>query len=141
MSADDSSPPDDLVTARSLIGELTRTVHQQNQLSAKLQHQLEQLLRQRFGKKSEAFESGQLLLFALDVVEAPAPGPAPESDATPAPATSRKVVASRCRQACLASGSSTTSPRKTGRAPNVGSNAARSARRPASNSSTSPPAS
>jgi len=87
MSADDPPLPDDLATARSMIGELTRTVHQQNQLIAKLQHQLEQMLRQKFGKKGEAADSAQLLLFAPDVVEPPAPGPTP--DAKSAPATPR----------------------------------------------------
>jgi transposase len=87
MSADDSSLPDDLATAHSLIGELTRTVHHQNQLIAKLHHQLEQLLRQKFGRKGEAADPAQLLLFAADIVEPPAPGPA--SDAKPAPPNPR----------------------------------------------------
>ncbi len=89
MSTDDQSLPDDLATAHSLIGEMTRTLHHQNQLIAKLQHQLEQLLRQKFGKKGEAVDPAQLLLFAPEVIEAPAPGPNPDADAKPTPPTPR----------------------------------------------------
>jgi transposase len=87
MTADDPSLPDDLATARSLIIELTRTVHLQNQLIAKLQHQLDQLLRRMHGKKGEGADPAQLLLFAPEVAEPPAPGPTP--DAKPTPPTPR----------------------------------------------------
>jgi transposase len=42
------SLPDDLETAHQLIRELLQTLSQQIHLNAKLQHQLEQLLRQRY---------------------------------------------------------------------------------------------
>ncbi len=57
--------PDDLETAHRLIRELLETLSQQLHLNAKLQHQLEQLLRHRYGRKSERVE------------------PAPESEAPP----------------------------------------------------------
>lgn len=89
MRPDDPPLPDDLATAHLQLREQAETLRRQGLLIARLQHQLEQLLRQRYGKKGEAADAGQLLLFAPDVVEAPAPGPAPESEAMPAPATPR----------------------------------------------------
>jgi hypothetical protein len=73
--------PDDLETAHQLIRELLETLGQQIHLNAKLQHQLEQLLRRLYGKKSEKLDPDQLLLFAQEVVDAGGPevkpGPTP----------------------------------------------------------------
>ena len=60
--------PDDLETAHQLIRELLETLGQQIHLNAKLQHQLEQLLRQRYGRKSERIDPAQLLLFAQEIL-------------------------------------------------------------------------
>jgi transposase len=88
--------PDDLETAHQLIRELLETLGQQIHLNEKLQHQLEQLLRQRYGKKGERIDPAQLLLFAQEILaqaEA-APAPAATSDAepksTPTPSASQK---------------------------------------------------
>src|SRR4051812_42574189 len=85
--------PDDLATAHELIRQLAGTVHTQGHLIAKLQHQLEQLLRHRFGRKSEKLDPAQLLLFAREILAelgaAPAeaaPGPPAEEPAPPPPA-------------------------------------------------------
>jgi hypothetical protein len=81
--------PDDLDTAHQLIRELLETLGQQIHLNAKLQHQLEQLLRQRYGRKSERIDPAQLLLFAQEILAqaepepTPQPGPAPESPLPP----------------------------------------------------------
>ena len=78
--------PDDLETAHQLIRELLATLGQQLHLNAKLQHQLEQLLRQRYGRKGERVDPAQLLLFAQEILaqaEAdtePKPEPTPQSD-------------------------------------------------------------
>jgi hypothetical protein len=84
--------PDDLDTAHRLIRELFATLRQQVHLNEKLQHQLEQLLRQRYGRKGERADPGQLLLFAREVLEqlgseaaAPAPEPTPPPPAPPGP--------------------------------------------------------
>jgi transposase len=85
MRADDATLPDDLDTAHLQIREQAETLRQQNQLIAKLQHQLEQLLRQRYGKKSETVDPDQLLLFAHDILaqaEPMAPASLPEPAAT-----------------------------------------------------------
>ncbi len=88
--------PNDLETAHQLIRELLETLGQQIHLNKKLQHQLEQLLRQRYGKKGERIDPAQLLLFAQEILaqaEA-APTPAvtsdPEPKSTPVPSASKK---------------------------------------------------
>jgi transposase len=84
--------PDDLETAQQLIRELIKTLAQQVHLNEKLQHQLEQLLRQRYGRKTEQVDPAQLLLFAQEILAQaepePAPPPEPESEPAPAPAAS-----------------------------------------------------
>ena len=77
--------PDDIETAHQLIRELLETLGQQIYLNAKLQHQLEQLLRQRYGRKSERIDPAQLLLFAQEILaQARAePEPAPQPEAVP----------------------------------------------------------
>src|SRR3954452_11453151 len=77
--------PDDLETAQQLIRELLETLAQQLHLNAKLQHQLEQLLRQRYGRKSERVDPAQLLLFAQEILAQaePEPEPTPQPEAVP----------------------------------------------------------
>jgi transposase len=58
--------PDDLETCHRLIRELFASLSQQARLNEKLQHQLEQLLRARYGRKSEKLDPAQLLLFAQE---------------------------------------------------------------------------
>ena len=70
MTTTPNELPDDLATAHELIRELAQTVHAQEHLIAKLQHQLEQLLRQRYGRKSEKLDPAQLLLFAREILTA-----------------------------------------------------------------------
>src|SRR3954466_9059419 len=81
--------PDDLETAHQLIRELLETLGQQIHLNAKLRHQLEQLLRQRYGRKGERVDPAQLLLFAREIlaraepIPDPTPNPGPETKAPP----------------------------------------------------------
>jgi transposase len=78
----DSPLPDDLESAHRLIRELLATLRQQTHLNDKLQHQLEQLLRKLYGKKSEKLDPNQLLLFAHALAEADATA---TMEATPQP--------------------------------------------------------
>src|SRR4051812_15012639 len=82
--------PDNLETAHQLIRELLETLGQQIHLNAKLQHQLEQLLRHRYGRKSERIDPAQLLLFAQEILAQAEPEPEPEPDpaSEPTPAAS-----------------------------------------------------
>ncbi|MGO9462596.1 MAG: IS66 family transposase [Isosphaeraceae bacterium] len=77
--------PDDLETAHQLIRELLKTLAQQVHLNDKLQHQLEQLLRQRYGPKGERIDPAQLLLFAQEILAQAEPAPTPVSPPEPAP--------------------------------------------------------
>ena len=73
---------------------------EQTYLNEKLQHQLEQLLHQRYGRKTEKLDPAQLLLFAREILaanETTTPEPAPLTDTpptdtppTPAPSSPRK---------------------------------------------------
>ena len=91
-----TTPPDqlphDLDSAHQLIRELLATLHQQIHLNEKLQHQLEQLLRQRFGKKSEKIDPAQLLLFAQEILAQaePAAEPKPELEPEVPPSAPKK---------------------------------------------------
>jgi transposase len=86
MRTDDATLPGDLDTAHRQIRELAETLRQQNHLIAGLQHQLELLLRQRYGKKGEAVDPAQLLLFMPEIpVEPMAPLPPPAGPTTPEP--------------------------------------------------------
>jgi transposase len=78
MAHDDATLPGDLDTAHRQIREQAETLRQQSHLIARLQHQLEQLLRQRYGRKGEKVDPDQLLLFAQEIlarVEPAAPQP------------------------------------------------------------------
>src|SRR5271157_4148894 len=144
--------PTDLETAHQLIAELLETVRTQGRFIDKLQHQLEQLLRRIYGRKSEKLDPNQLLLFARELLEAagddPAatgePTPAPPQETVPAaePAPPKKPVtaASRCPSTCPAAARSTTSPPNCFRVPTAAPFASASARRSVSSSSTSRPA-
>jgi transposase len=93
--ADQPPLPDDLATAHRQIRELAETLRQQGRLIERLQHQLGQLLRQRYGRKGEKADPAQLLLFAPGVAEAteavPAP-PTPQTDRAPRRPTGRKPL-------------------------------------------------
>jgi transposase len=79
--------PDDIADAHRLIRALLATLREQTHLNDKLQHQLEQLLRKLYGKKSETLDPNQLLLFAREIVAAGGPElePAMPPETTPAP--------------------------------------------------------
>ena len=68
MTPGDATLPDDLDTAHRQIREQAEALRQQAHLIARLQHQLERLLRQRYGKKGEKVDPDQLLLFAQDIL-------------------------------------------------------------------------
>jgi transposase len=85
ITADDPLP-DNLETAHQLIRELLATLGEQLHLNEKLQHQLEQLLRHRYGRKSERVDPAQLLLFAQEILAQAEPAPTPEPSPQPAPA-------------------------------------------------------
>ena len=83
--------PTDLEACHQLIRELLQSLAEQAHLAEKLQHQLELLLRRRYGRKTETVDPAQLLLFAREILAAAeAPEPAPPDEAPPAPASQPK---------------------------------------------------
>lgn len=88
--------PTDLDSCHSLIRELLETLREQGLLIGQMQHQLERLLRQRYGRSSEKIDPDQLLLFAADILAEAAATPESESelgpvdDAPPSPAAAEK---------------------------------------------------
>ena len=81
--------PNDIDTAHRQIREQAETLRQQAHLITKLQHQLEQLLRQRYGQKSEKIDPAQLLLFANEILAQAEPTP-PQTPSTDPAATKPK---------------------------------------------------
>jgi transposase len=81
----DTPLPDDIAAAHRLIRELLATLREQTHLNANLQHQLEQLLRKLYGRKSETLDPNQLLLFAREILEAGGPEIQPEPVPEPTP--------------------------------------------------------
>ena len=67
--------PNDIDTAHRQIREQAETLRQQAHLITKLPHQLEQLLRQRYGQKSEKIDPAQLLLFTQEILTQTEPTP------------------------------------------------------------------
>jgi transposase len=96
MTHGDATLPGDLGTAHRQIHELVETLRQQSHLIAKLQHQLEQLLRQRYGRKGERLDPDQLLLFAQEILAGveptPPASPEPKTVATKANGHGRKPL-------------------------------------------------
>ena len=83
--------PDDLLTAHRQIRDQAEELRKQQILIERMQHQLQQLLRQRYGKKSEKLNPAQMQLFTstseeIPLVDLPV---APEAADIPAAARSR----------------------------------------------------
>ena len=90
MAVDLNQLPDDIGLLKQLIVALDAEKEKQEKLNEKLQHQLEQLLRWRYGQRSDRVSSSQLALFEASaaVAEGPAQAnePAPDEDEAPAAA-------------------------------------------------------
>lgn len=98
VAVDPTTLPDDPAFLKQLIHQLLDAIQKGTQLNQRLQHQLDALLRARFGKKSEKLDPNQLLLFAQDLLEQE-PEPTPDvpvedsaSPATPRKSTGRKTL-------------------------------------------------
>lgn len=89
MDVDTQSLPQDLAACHALIGGLVAELDLRDRKLRQLQHQLEQLLRWRYGRKRERVAENQLFFEALRIVAGQAPPPeaaAPEpANAAPRP--------------------------------------------------------
>jgi len=91
--------PADVAGCHALIAELVRELDVRDRRLRQMQHQLEQLLRWRYGQKSERIDENQLFFDALATVQAelaapPATEPSPEAPARtpPRPGHGRKPL-------------------------------------------------
>ena len=80
MAVDLNQLPDDLGLLRQIIVELDAEKEKQEKLNAKLQHQLEQLLRWRYGQRSDRVSSSQLALFEESGAEPEGPSAVAEDE-------------------------------------------------------------
>lgn len=99
MSLDTPHLPAEVAGCHALIAELVRELDVRERKLRQMQHQLEQLLRWRYGRKSERIDENQLFFEALAQVQvaSSAPGPAeppPEAPERPAsrPGHGRKAL-------------------------------------------------
>lgn len=78
--------PNDLAVCHRMIGELSAEVKASHRRVAALEHQLETLIRQHFGPRSERVDASQMALFEngpLPAGPGPADGPVAPADAAP----------------------------------------------------------
>lgn len=93
MTTDAHNLPGDLAGCHALIAELVRELDVRDRRVRQLQHQLEQLLRWRYGQKRERVDENQMFFDALAMVSAgavPAPQTEPASPLNKAPAARRE---------------------------------------------------
>ena len=73
------SEANDLLERQALqIEELTKKLHSSELNLSRLQHQVEQLLRRIYGRRSEKMDPNQLMFESLVLESIQQPGPAPE---------------------------------------------------------------
>jgi transposase len=70
MDIDPNKLPENAAILRQIVLQLLQVVADKDRLLERVQHQLEQLLRQRYGPKRERIDENQLFLFAAQIVSA-----------------------------------------------------------------------
>ena len=78
MSTDATSIPNDLAACQALIGQLSTSVDAQQREIEQLKHYIAQLLRARYGPRSEKVDPAQLELFEFETADSVAEPPEPE---------------------------------------------------------------
>src|SRR5271165_2168742 len=94
MTIDPQHLPDDAAVLRQIVLHLVQMVEDKDRLLERVQHQLEQLLRHRYGQKREHVDENQLFLFAAQIVAAmqaeAEPAEPPAADSVPPEGTAAK---------------------------------------------------
>jgi transposase len=90
--------PDDLGTLKRMVAELLTTLRQERLDKEKLRFRIEQLLRQRYGPRTERFHPDQLLLFADWAASSKEAAASPNNAATTDAAASDATTPSRPRR-------------------------------------------
>jgi len=70
MEIDPHNLPSEVNVLQQIVLQLLQTVEDKDQLLARVQHQLVQLLRYRYGQKRERIDENQLFLFAAQIIAA-----------------------------------------------------------------------
>src|SRR5207253_10676957 len=70
MEIDPQNLPSEVNVLQQIVLQLLQTVEDKDQLLARVQHQLAQLLRYRYGQKRERIDENQLFLFAAQTISA-----------------------------------------------------------------------
>ena len=70
MTIDEHNLPEDAAALRQIVLQLLQTVADKDRLLERVQHQLQQLLRQRYGPRRERIDENQLFLYAAQIVAA-----------------------------------------------------------------------
>jgi transposase len=70
MDIDPDKLPQDAALLRQIVLQLLQVVEDKDRLLERVQHQLQQLLRQRYGPKRERIDENQLFLFAAQIIAA-----------------------------------------------------------------------
>lgn len=96
MTIEEHNLPEDAAALRQIVLQLLQTVADKDRLLERVQHQLQQLLRQRYGPRRERIDENQLFLYAAQMVaasQAPAASTTADSaaEATPAAAATTKA--------------------------------------------------
>ncbi|PYU65671.1 MAG: hypothetical protein DMG49_23705 [Acidobacteria bacterium] len=88
MEIDPHNLPAEAKILQQIVLQLLQAVEDKDQLLARLQHQLAQLLRYRYGQKRERIDENQLFLFAAQIIAASQRASATTSSEEPAAADS-----------------------------------------------------
>src|SRR5207302_925821 len=84
MEFDPHNLPSEVNLLQQIVLQLLQAVEDKDQLLARVQHQLAQLLRYRYGQKRERLDENQLFLFAAQIIAASERASAATSSAEPA---------------------------------------------------------
>ena len=95
METDPQQLPEDAAILRRMVLQLLQAVEDKDRLLERVQHQLQQLLRQRYGPKRERIEENQLLLFAAKIIAAHQHGVTQASTSPAAAAASSGTAGNR----------------------------------------------
>ena len=91
MEIDPHNLPSEVNLLQQIVLQLLQAVEDKDQLLARVQHQLAQLLRYRYGQKRERIDENQLFLFAAQIIAASQRTSAAPSSEEPAADSSSRV--------------------------------------------------
>src|SRR2546430_1914109 len=91
MEIDPHNLPSEVNLLQQIVLQLLQAVEDKDQLLARVQHQLAQLLRYRYGQKRERIDENQLFLFAAQIIAASQRASAAPSSEEPAADSSSRV--------------------------------------------------